>query len=300
MFFTEMAAAGLFARQSVEAHQLRKLHKVCNPTGLLQGLIELFIRSENADRGMKLFAEFRDAFQSAFESGLCRTVTTSQSDAPSSRWNDSALRPPLQIEEFLGALGHFVFLFLEFAVLGVYRSRAEFSEVIAQGVRKDKVAVRQALHQRACAQAIRAVMEKFASPTTKRPEWSTSNGSPPKVHHGVVRCRVNLHGNFVGVGSGNALVHLEEVVVALDDGFLSEAFNGIAEVEIYAATHFTNTTTFVADFFGAATGDAVARRQIAVARILAFQIVVAFSFRDGVRSSLIAGLFWNPHASVVA
>src|SRR5207237_1059927 len=63
---------------------------------------------------------------------------------------------------------------------------------------------------------------------------------------------------------------------------------------------WTDAAAFVAYLFGAARGD-VAWREVSVARIFAFEIVVAVLFGDLPRVFLQVGfVLWHPHAAVIA
>src|SRR5262245_52138882 len=111
--------------------------------------------------------------------------------------------------------------------------------------------------------------------------------------------RVNAHRLFVGVLGRDALVHLEQVAVALLDHAFAEALDRVGKIEVDAAPAGADAATLVADLFGRARRD-VARRQIAVARVFAFEVIIALVFEDLVRAAAVAGLLRRPDSAVVA
>src|SRR6185312_9635480 len=110
---------------------------------------------------------------------------------------------------------------------------------------------------------------------------------------------VDAHRRLVRILAGNALVHLEQVAVALGHRRLAETADRVGEVEVHAQAARTDAATFVAHVFGVARRD-VARHQVAEARILALQVVVAVALSDAARR--FADIFFalrNPDAAVV-
>ena len=108
-------------------------------------------------------------------------------------------------------------------------------EVVAEGVGKDEVAVGQALHQRAGAEAVGAVVgEVGLAEHEQAGDGAHQVVVDPEAAHGVVDGRVDAHRDLVGVLVGDALVHVEEVAVALADRRLAEAADGVGEVEVDA------------------------------------------------------------------
>ena len=92
------------------------------------------------------------------------------------------------------------------------------AEIVADRERHDEVAVRQTLHQRARAEPVRAVVGevRFAD------DVQTRNGAHqvvvhPEPAHRVVHGRVDAHRHVVRILVGDALVHLEQIAVALGD-----------------------------------------------------------------------------------
>ena len=122
----------------------------------------------------------------------------------------------------------------------------------------------------------------------------------PQAAHGVVGSRVDAHGRLVGVLVGDALIHLEEVPVALLDLGLPEALDGVVKVEVDAAARGADATALVAGLLGGAAGD-VPGRQVAEGGILPLQVVVAVVLGDlagGLAAVLLA--LRHPDAAVVA
>ena len=152
------------------------------------------------------------------------------------------------------------------------------AEVVADRQRDDEVAVGQALHQRARAEPVRAVIGEVCFTDHVQPgDGAHEIVVHPEAAHRVVHGRVDAHRHFVRILIRDAFIHLEQIPVPLGDLLLAEALDGVAEVEIDAATARPDTAPFVAHFFRGARRD-VARRQIAEARILALEIVVAIGF----------------------
>src|SRR6185437_11324514 len=96
----------------------------------------------------------------------------------------------------------------------------------------------------------------------------------------------------------DALVHLEQVAVALADGLFAQARDGIRKIEIDAEAVRAHPQPRVAYLLGRARGD-VARREISEAGILALQVVVALRRRNLVRRPAVARLLRNPDPAVV-
>ncbi len=111
--------------------------------------------------------------------------------------------------------------------------------------------------------------------------------------------RIDAHWHFVRIFIGNALIHLEEVAVALADGLHAQAVDGFGEVQIDAQAGRAHAAPSVADGLGVAAGH-VARHKVAEARIAALQIVVALGLGNLIGRALVALLFGNPDAPIVA
>lgn len=193
-------------------------------------------------------------------------------------------------------------------VLGVFEFRMRrldflrfcFCEVVSDCIRKDEISVGKALHQRAGAEAVGAVVGvvRFAD-HKEAGHVAHEEVVDPETAHGVVRGRVNAHGRFVCVFAGNAFVHFEQVPVALLDDVCAEAVDRVREVQVNAFACGADAAAFVADLFSGARGD-VSRCEVAEARVLAFEIVVAFVLGDVRGGAAIAFFPGHPDASVVA
>ena len=85
---------------------------------------------------------------------------------------------------------------------------------------------------------------------------------------------INSHRNFVRILAGDALVHLEQIAVAIRDDVLAKTLDGIGEIEIHAEAGVADSAAFIANCFRIARRD-IARNQIAEAGIAALQIIVA-------------------------
>jgi hypothetical protein len=80
---------------------------------------------------------------------------------------------------------------------------------------------------------------------------------------------------------------------------LAQPLDGVREVEVHAAAAGAHATPIVAGFLGGARRD-VARAQVAEARILPLEEIVAIVFGDLIRKLRdILSLLWHPDAPVV-
>src|SRR5215813_10904950 len=111
--------------------------------------------------------------------------------------------------------------------------------------------------------------------------------------------RVDAHRLFVGVFARDAFVHLEQVAVTLLDLVFAGAIDRVGKIEVDAAPAGPHAAPFVADLFGRAGRD-VARRQVAVARVFSFEVIIAFVFGGLAWAAVVAGFLRDPDAAVVA
>ena len=121
----------------------------------------------------------------------------------------------------------------------------------------------------------------------------------PEPAHRVVGRRVDAHRDLVRVLVGDALVHLEEVPVALLDDVDAEAADRIAEVEVHAVLLRADAVPGVDLDLGGARRD-VAGREVAEARVPALEVVVAVRLGDLVRRAGVVDVLRHPDAAVVA
>ena len=183
---------------------------------------------------------------------------------------------------------------------GFDRFRFCAREVVADGVGNDEVAVGEALHERAGAEAIGAVVGEVGFAENEQAgDGALQLVVDPEAAHGVVDGGVDAHRDLVGIFVGDALIHVEEVAVALADGLGAEAADGVGEVEVDAEAGFADAAAFVADGFGVAGGD-VAGDEVAEGGIFALEVVVALVFGDLIGLALVTFLLWDPDAAVVA
>ena len=142
--------------------------------------------------------------------------------------------------------------------------------------------------------------EKLASPRTCRP----GNGAHqvvvhPQAAHRVVDGRVDPHRHLVRIFVGDLLVHVEEVAVLLWITSSPSALDGVGEVQVHRQAALADATPVVADLLGVARRD-VARHEVAEARVLAFEVVVALVLGDLFGRPRVALRLRHPDAAVVA
>ena len=127
----------------------------------------------------------------------------------------------------------------------------------------------------------------------------------PETAHGVVDGRENHHGGAVGIVTGDALVHLEEVPVAFLDSLFAVALDGVAEIEEDTESGGSDPVTGIAEFLGSTRGN-IAGREVAEAGIFAFEVVIAFALGDVIGINLSSRIWQRlrilgcPDASVIA
>ena len=143
----------------------------------------------------------------------------SHSTLPSSRWMSSTVRLPL-IDSILRTCSSTELLRLrERGVVDRHRLLAEQRrEVVADRVRQHEVAVGETLHERRRAEPVRAVVGEVRLAEHEQPgQVAHQVVVDPQPAHRVVDGGVDAHRHVVRVLVGDAVVHLEEVAVALLD-----------------------------------------------------------------------------------
>ena len=126
-------------------------------------------------------------------------------------------------------------------------------EIIGQRVRQNKITIGQALHQRARAEPVCAVVGKVRFADRKQPQHVAHQiVINPKAAHRVMHCGINPHRDFVGVLARNLFVNFEQISVALADRFRAKSFDCVGEIEINAAAAWPDPAAFVANFLGCA------------------------------------------------
>jgi hypothetical protein len=106
-------------------------------------------------------------------------------------------------------------------------------------------------------------------------------------------------GTVVRVLAGDALVHLEEVAVALPNRLLAVASDRRGEVEVDAVLERADAAALVDHGLGVAAGD-VARDEVAERRVLLLEVVVALVLGDVGRRAGLVVVTGHPDAAVVA
>ena len=101
----------------------------------------------------------------------------------------------------------------------------------------------------------------------------------PEPAHGVVDRGIDAHRHAIRIFARDALVHLEQISVALLDRMPAQPLDRSGKIEIHAQAARTHTAAFVADRLGVARGH-VARHQITETRIAALQIIIALRLRE--------------------
>ena len=127
------------------------------------------------------------------------------------------------------------FRLLEGGMVGAHLGQRRRGQVVADRVRDDEVAVGQALHERAGAQPVRAVVREVGFPEhVQAGDRAHEVVVHPQPAHRVVDGGVDAHRDLVRVLVRDALVHVEEVAVLLGDHGLAQPLDGVGEVEVHA------------------------------------------------------------------
>ena len=125
---------------------------------------------------------------------------------------------------------------LELGVVGAWHCLVQQRcETVANGVRQHEVAVGQTLHERARAEAVRAVVREVGlAGGIQTRNRCLQFVIHPEPAHGVVRRWVNAHRLVIGVLAGNSFVHFKQVAITLFNDVAPKAPNCIGEVEVNA------------------------------------------------------------------
>src|SRR5438045_5776915 len=108
---------------------------------------------------------------------------------------------------------------------------------------------------------------------------------------------IDSHWTPVSIFAGDLLIDVEEVPITFPDCVLADTCDGISEIEVDAASTFTDATSFVANLLGR-SGRNIPGGEVTEAGIFSFEIIIAFRFRNSIRLTVVAGLFWDPDAPV--
>ena len=163
-------------------------------------------------------------------------------------------------------------------------------EPVRDRVRQHEVPVGQALHQGARPEAVRPVVREVRLADDEQPvEVAHQLVVHPQPAHRVVDRGVDAHRLPIGVLGGDPLVHGEQVAVLLLDPVAALPADGVGEVEVDAAAARPDPAAVVA------------RGEVAEARVLPLQVVVAGVLGDlvGVLAHVLAPPR-HPHPAVVA
>ena len=114
-----------------------------------------------------------------------------------------------------------------------------------------------------------------------------------------MRSRIYPHRNLIRIFTRDSLIHVEEVAVAFGDHRLSEAPDGVAEIEANTPAVLTDSPALVHGLFGT-TRRNIAGGEIAKARVDTLEVVVPVFFRNVFRSATVTRLLRYPNAPIVA
>src|ERR1043166_5253220 len=161
-FLAEMAAAGFAAMQGVEAKQLGELHEVRDPPGVLQVLVQLAVLPGDIDIMPEFFTQFWNALERFLQPGFvarhAALVPEQFAQFPMQR-GDRAFA--LDGKQFRLRCFELILRSLELRVGGRKFGRLGRGQIMADGARQDEIAVGQALHQSAGAEAVGAVVREI-------------------------------------------------------------------------------------------------------------------------------------------
>ena len=152
--------------------------------------------------------------------------------------------------------------------------------MVADRRREHEVAVGQALHQRAGAEAVGAVVgEVGLAEHVEAGHVAHQVVVDPEPTHRVVDGGVDAHGELVRVLVGDALVHLEEVAVALLDHVAAQTLDRAGEVEVGTVLQRADTPSGVHLVLDRPRRD-VAGDEVAERRVPPLEEVVALALGD--------------------
>ena len=117
----------------------------------------------------------------------------------------------------------------------------------------DEIAVCQALHERARAEAIGAVIGEVRFPEhVQARNRAHQVVVHPQATHRVVHGGEDPHRHLVRVVVGDLLVHVEQVAVPLLDHVLAEPVDRVGEVQIHGKAGLADALALVAHQLGGA------------------------------------------------
>ncbi|CAB4940601.1 unannotated protein [freshwater metagenome] len=301
MFDTEVAAAGLLTHEGVTAHEFAQVEEIGNAADLFKRLVDTFGASEHTNVLLELLAKSGDLRQSLLETVL---VAFHAAVVP-----DELAEFTVVVLRRLGAtdrqpttsfIAHGLLCLDEHRIGGRDDALAQQpGEVVAHCVGSHEVAVGQTLHERRCAETVGTVIgEVGLTEGVEARHGGHEVVVNPQATHRVMAGGVDAHRDLHGVLVGDALVHVEEVAVTLEDGVVTEPVDRLAEVEEDAVLERANATTLITHNLGGTRGD-VTGSEVAVGRVLTLEVVVAVFFRDLIGRTVVVELLGHPDATVV-
>ncbi len=301
VFGAEVTATGFFAVEGVACHEFTKFDEVDDASSFFEFLVDVVGITGDADVVPEVLAEVLDLLDGFLESFFGAGDTDFvKEDFTESTMETFGRLIALGLEEAVDQAacivdGGFASIVGGGEGLGVHFA----SEVIADGVGSDKVSIGETLHERACAEAVCAVIGEVGFAEN---EESGDIGHQvvvdPETAHDIVGAGVDLHGLFVGIFAHDLVVHIEEVAVFGADGGFAFFGDGFAEVEVDGFTADADAVAFVAVFLAVAGSD-VTGNHVGVGGVTFFEEVDAVGFGDLVGVAFVAGGTWNPDASDV-
>src|SRR5688500_11322284 len=268
VLLAEVAARALLAVARVAAHEARELEEVGHAARLLEALVQLLAGAHHLELAPVAILELVDLSDRALQAlGGARHAALLPHQVPQLAVEGVDAARAADRKEARHALGGLALDRPEGGVVDLHALLAEeLREVVADRVRQDEVAVGEPLHERRGAEAVGAVVGEVGLADDVEPgDRALQVVVHPQAAHRVVGRGVDPHRHVVGVLAGDALVHLEEVAVALRDHRLAEPLDGAREVEVDAHAAGPDATPLVDHALGGARGH-VARPEVAEGR----------------------------------
>ncbi|MEY5014104.1 MAG: hypothetical protein RIS92_462 [Verrucomicrobiota bacterium] len=158
--------------------------------------------------------------------------------------------PSFDGQETFDAIAHLVFRLLERGMIGGWSLPVVRSKVVTDGGGNDEVPVGETLHERARAESVGPVVGEVRFAEDEEPgDVGHEVVVHPETSHRVVHGGVDAHRSFVGIFSGDLVVHVEQIAIALANLVFAQAFDGICEVEVNPEAAGTNSAPVVARLF---------------------------------------------------
>src|SRR5258708_30953787 len=182
----------------------------------------------------------------------------------------------------------------------VNRVECSRGDVVRHGTRQNEIAIGETLHERTRAEPVGAVIGEVRFTTNKQSRDSRHQVViHPEAAHSVMRSGIDPHRHGVRVLSRDPLIDVEQISVLIANCFQTKALNGIHEVQLHTLPMRPDTASFVAYFLSVSRCD-VAGYEVTKTRVPVLQIIVAFAFRDILRSAHFTLLLWHPNSSIVS